>query len=494
MVVAPFRYQPTRNGLRALSGLGAATGIGPPVGAGAGPGAEIGATQGAQYGSVAGPVGAAIGAVIGAIGGAIAGSINKKDPEQYNFDQAVAIWQQQPDAVYNIGNKYLPLAGMFDLNLKNPKIPIYQKYGRMGEERFTGDLVRQVYSAAQSGQITASDTAITIFNRIIQPWINSWGYGPMNDPHADLVNRLLIGMIWDYVTGSAPQVWRARSGDLPGSFTNLPAFSLPAAAAPPPPPAAAPAPAPAPAPVAPVGSPAQAPIVVAGTGGSLQTSEGTFSFLAGNVPNDAPLALNGQPIAGAGVGMTVVNGVLYVVTSSGQWYARQNGTWNASGPPPNGSQVMGTVNQIAQFNISTGKVPAPPPIQLLTDPGSVVNVPTPTPLKPPAATPATPVATSSSGTPITQGDLQNMVSQLASQGATAQQAFTSALQSLQAQGVQPTPQVQQAVQSAVQSTPAPTAAGVSAGGWLGIGAVVLTLMFAGARPVGTPRRRRSKSR
>jgi len=212
-----------------LGGLGAA-GIAPPTGAGAGKGAEIGATQGATYGSYGGPIAAAIGAVVGAIGGAIAGSINKRDPEQYNFDQAVALWQQNPDNVFAIGNKYLPLAGLFDLSLKNPHIPIYQRYGRMGEERFVVDLVKLISSAANQGQITASDTPLTIMTRIVQPWIDSWGYGPMVDPHADLINRLMVGMILDYVSGNQG-TWLARGGDIPASFKSLPAFSLPKPAA-----------------------------------------------------------------------------------------------------------------------------------------------------------------------------------------------------------------------------------------------------------------------
>jgi hypothetical protein len=215
-----------------LRGFGAAaTGLAPPVGAGTGAGASIGASQGAAIGSAIVPgIGTAIGAVVGAIGGAIAGSIDKKDPEQYNFDAAVSLWQQNPNAVYSIGNKYLPIAGLFDLTLRNAQIPIYNRYnrqaGRGGEEKFTHDLAMQVYQAAQSGQIGSQDTAQTVFNKVIQPWINSWGYPPMNDPHQDLINRLMVGMIMDYVTGAAPQVWRARGGDLPASFSSIPAFSL----------------------------------------------------------------------------------------------------------------------------------------------------------------------------------------------------------------------------------------------------------------------------
>ncbi len=219
-VVAPFAYQPTRQGLRGGFGrLG--TGYAPPVGAGAG--AETGASQGAAIGSSFGPIGTAIGAVAGAIGGAIAGSINKKDPEEYNFEQAVALWQANPNALFNIGNKYLVLAGLFDLNLKNPHIPIYQKYGHMGEQRFVTDMASVIYQAAMNGQITPADTANTVMSRIVQPWIDSWGFGPMQDPHTDLINKIILGMVAEYLAGEQGN-WMARSGDNP--FSSIPPFPL----------------------------------------------------------------------------------------------------------------------------------------------------------------------------------------------------------------------------------------------------------------------------
>src|SRR5262249_28285976 len=121
-----------------------------------------------------------------------------------------------------------------------------------------------------------------IMSNVIQPWINSFGFGAMNDPHGDLINRILIGMIQDYVTGFQTQ-WRARGGDYP--FGNLPAFSLPSLAG---------APAAAPSQVNPVGSPTpaatsnlvQAPAAAAApvvstlthdTIGQLVTPVGTFS-------------------------------------------------------------------------------------------------------------------------------------------------------------------------------------------------------------------------
>lgn len=197
-------------------------------------GAALGATTalgGAAAGAAAGSVVPVIGTAIGAIAGLIASGVlnQKQDPENYNFNQAVAIWQANRLNVLNIANKYLVLAGLFDLNIKT-NIPIYKKYGHMGEERFTHDLAMLIYNAAQSGKITASDTPQTVMVKVVQPWIDSWGFGPMADPHADMINLILTGMVADYVSGSAPKIWRAVKGDLPKSFASIPPFSLPTAA------------------------------------------------------------------------------------------------------------------------------------------------------------------------------------------------------------------------------------------------------------------------
>lgn len=190
-------------------------------------GAASGAAMGASIGSVVPILGTAIGAIGGAIGGAIAGALSgRRDPEQANFDQAVALWQRDRLAVLGIADKYLFFAGLFDLNLRGPHIPIYQRYGRMGEEKFVHDLAMQVYNAAQSGQITPSDTPQTIMVKVVQPWIDSWGFGPMSDPHQDLINIMIMGLIADYVAGVGPNAWRARSGDLPASFRSIPPFAL----------------------------------------------------------------------------------------------------------------------------------------------------------------------------------------------------------------------------------------------------------------------------
>jgi hypothetical protein len=227
-MLAPYQPQLNQRNVNrpriALAGLGATN----PVGAGSGAGAEIGATTGASVGTDVLPgVGTAVGAIVGAVAGAIAGAINKTDPENADFNEAVAIWQQNPNAIYSLGNPYLALAGLFDLNLTT-NVPIYKKFGHMGELQFVLWLCNTVYQAAQAGIIGPADTALTVMSKVVQPAINSWGYGPMSDPHADLITRLIVTMILQYTEGAQGN-WYAVGGQYPPQFNSIPPFSFPQA-------------------------------------------------------------------------------------------------------------------------------------------------------------------------------------------------------------------------------------------------------------------------
>jgi hypothetical protein len=158
------------------------------------------------------------------------------------------------------------------------------------------------------------------------------------------------------------------------------------------------------------------------------------------------------------------------------------GAWLIVYPP--GTASPGT------YQLANGTLIGIPSAGPLTMAAPAVSVPTTIPqVTPTTAAGSAAVGTTSSGQTVTQADLQSLVSGMASQGASAQQAYSAAIQSLQNQGVQPTAAVQSAVQNAVASTPA--TAGVDTGsGWLGVGLVALTVIFATARPAGVPRRRR----
>lgn len=179
----------------------------------------------ATAGSFVPVIGTAIGAIIGLVASGVFN--HRVDPEVGNFDNAVALYHQNPQSVLNIADKYLVLAGLFDLEPSQIKgnIPMYRKYGRMGEFAFVSDMANLIYQAAQNGRITNNDTVQTVFNNVVQPWIASWGLGAMQDANGDMINLIILGLVAEYITGLWKTRWYARAGDMPA--WHIPDFALP---------------------------------------------------------------------------------------------------------------------------------------------------------------------------------------------------------------------------------------------------------------------------
>lgn len=183
---------------------------------------------GAAAGSVVPIIGTAIGVIVALVASGVFN--HRVDPEVGNFNNAMALVRAQgPTAVLGIQDKYLVLAGLFDLEPGQIKgnIPIYKKYGRMGEQKFVMDMCALIQSAANQGIITANDTVQSVHDKVVQPWIDSWGYGPMSDSNSQMIDMLIMGLIGEYVSGQYKQRWYAVGGDF--AFNNLPLFALPAA-------------------------------------------------------------------------------------------------------------------------------------------------------------------------------------------------------------------------------------------------------------------------
>lgn len=582
-VARPRRVSRVITARGGFGALGASTAS--PVGAGSGAGAAIGASQGATVGSAIVPgIGTAIGAVVGAIGGAIAGAINKKDPENVDFNDAVAIWQQNPNAVYAIGNPYLALAGLFDLNITT-NIPIYRKFGHMGEAAFVVWLCNTVYNAAQARQIGANDTALTVMSKVVQPAINAWGYGPMSDPHSDLITRLIVAMILQYTAGLEGN-WRAIGGDYPTQFNSIPPFSLPAAPVPAPAAAAVTAPAPSAAatsgvvpmptgstlqagapgsintpygvlsvdstdtwrlgattvgapgqidaaavisgqlvanwynggqvvwsnssgwwvPYTPAGTlapaqqnippstvvsvttspttgatttttaptsiptpPAPPAVVessdgsqVTGPGTALETVSGTLIYLGPQAPGD-PENPYGYPVwevsagnqtavrTGTLGGLLMLNGgKVYGVTFPGQWYALVNNQWVAQSGAPTVTTAA-TTSTVGSAQASQACTP------VTTGGGALTSTP------PSGGV----VGTTTSGEPITDADIQELITQLSSSSATQAQTYQAVLQALSDQGASVTAGLSNQVASQVAAT-TPAASAAAAGSNTGL--------------------------
>ena len=524
-------YHTAKLGALGLSPFSQAAGTLISTARGASTGAAVGgsivgaasAIGGAAAGAAAGSVVPIIGTAIGAIAGLLAsGVFNRNDQEIGNWDQALAVYRQSGcNGVLQIANKYLILAGLFDLSSIHTNIPIYRKYGRMGEQRFVNDLCTTIYNAAQQGRITSNDTIQSIYNNIVLPWINSFGYGAMSDPNADMITCTIMGMMAEYVAGRQT-LWLARSGDFP--FGGLPQFSLPTPVAPPvvaaqtPAPAPVIAPTPAPAPViVPQAQPGQ--FITPSKPGPLGTSRGTFLFdpVRGGWLKDGQVINSPSELLAIGVGPSgQVIGLYYnlgsLVWSGSQWSNLTGaGTyWGVTDPawltgqPPVKTVAPTPAPIVAPTPAPVTTVPA---TTQAIKPTAVTSSPAPTPAAQPVG--FSQVGTDANGNPVfasPQGvlytwngasmvlfngqlasgsslaaQLQQAIQTALAQGQSQAQASQTALAQAQAAGVQVTPQVQQQVadQTAVTASAPPqqTSTTDSTSTYVMIGFAALAALF-----------------
>lgn len=203
--------------------------------------ALAGASTGAAIGSVVPGIGTAIGALVGGAAGALSSAFGngKVAPENANWVGYTGAYNDiakqgaaqgaSPDQIAaaqknmqsQVSNPYGALAGYFDLrdNQVKGNNPLYQQYGRMGEQKFTNDLVSQINDATKAGKIGPNDDASAIYSKVVQPWEDSWGKGQSTDSNKDAMQGLLTQMISQYEGGTASDNWLGRSGDK--AFGNL---------------------------------------------------------------------------------------------------------------------------------------------------------------------------------------------------------------------------------------------------------------------------------
>lgn len=411
-------------------------------------GAAKGASVGASVGSYVPVIGTAIGAILGGIGGAIASAFSRQDQEVQNFDQAQAIARANgPQAVVNIANKYLVLAGLFDLQPKQIKgnIPFYTQYGRMGEQRFVADMMTRIYQAAQSGQITGSDTPQSVYQKVVLPWMNNFGKGSLQDSNAEMITWILIGMIAEYIGGFQTR-WYSRGGQ--NEFGSLPKFALPL-----PPSAVLPPALPPPA--------QQMPVNPATACASPYVWNGSQCVLPASTPASAPNPVPTQTPASC-TSPYVWNGTQCVLPASAVPPSQNPGT---TPTVPAGFQVVGT-------DSSGNAIFSNPQGVLYTWTGAGMQIW------------AGQLASNSSPAAQMQAALQNALAQ----GQSTAQAAAAALQQAQTAGVANTPQLQDQVAQQVAATSAapvqPVAAGFGTGtiGLLVGGGIILSLLLAKMQP------------
>lgn len=181
--------------------------------------AATGAMDGATIGTVIMPgIGTVVGGIIGGAAGAIASAFGPgaTDPENANFANYATAFNKAPPAqqaqvAQSVQNPYLPLAGYFDLRSSQMKgsNPIYQTYGRMGEQKFTNDLISKVQDAKTHGISDPNQ----MWSSVVQPWISSMG--TWQDVNKNAMVGLLQNMTGQVMSGTYKQNFKAIGGENP---------------------------------------------------------------------------------------------------------------------------------------------------------------------------------------------------------------------------------------------------------------------------------------
>ena len=185
----------------------------------------------AELGAAIGSVVPVIGTAIGAVGGAVVGALSslagpgRQDAETADVNQVINATGQNGNSASvaaSVQNPYLNLAGLFDD--KSSTLPMYQQYGRMGEQQFTTDMVSQINDAYKAGTINSSSTPQQVYNSVVAPWVGGMGQGwsDVGATYTATTEGLLQDMVSQYMAGTASQNWKAVGGDSP--FQNLPSY------------------------------------------------------------------------------------------------------------------------------------------------------------------------------------------------------------------------------------------------------------------------------
>jgi hypothetical protein len=180
-------YEGIRKGNEVQAGLGAA-------GAASGIGNLFAATK---IGALGGPAGMLAAAAIAAIGASMVTTKEFGDKALENYWKAVdsgrGIGQTPPEELAQ---------GFINFYRTNKnEFPGQAKYGRTGNEDFVYDMTQVINDAVKSGKVDKGADAAAIYEKAVQPWLNTMGEGPKNEDARRFQDFMMTDLINSFMQG-----------------------------------------------------------------------------------------------------------------------------------------------------------------------------------------------------------------------------------------------------------------------------------------------------
>jgi hypothetical protein len=81
------------------------------------------------------------------------------------------------------------------------EFPGQAKYGRTGNEDFIYDMTQVINKAVKDGTVDKGADAATIFEKAVQPWLNTMGEGPKNEDARRIQDFMMTDLIHNFMQG-----------------------------------------------------------------------------------------------------------------------------------------------------------------------------------------------------------------------------------------------------------------------------------------------------
>jgi len=155
------------------------------------------AASAAKLGAPLGPAGMLAAAAIAAIGASMVNTKEQGDIALRNYWKAVdggrGLGSAPPEELAN------GFINFYRTNKNN--FAGQEKYGRKGNEDFVYDMTQIVNKAVKDGTVSKDADAHEIYQKAVQPWLNSMGSGPQDEDAKRIQDYMMTDMIYNFMQG-----------------------------------------------------------------------------------------------------------------------------------------------------------------------------------------------------------------------------------------------------------------------------------------------------